>query len=324
MQQCLPSVMETEYKDFRVVVVDNASTDGSVTWLKQHYPKVSIIENGENYGFARGNNIAIEQSQAEYVVLLNNDVEVTPTWLSALVSRADRFATLGAVAPKLLHFERRNEFEYAGAAGGLLDNFGYPFARGRIFHTLEVDEGQYDDQHECFWATGAALLLRRSALMDVGLLDESFFMHMEEIDLCWRLRRSGYTVHCETSVAVYHIGGASLARDNPRKAYYNFRNSLLMLYKNGGRLQWPRRFAVRCILDSLAAVRFLLLGSPRSAAAILRAYAHAHRMKTIYDGQRTAEDEAPPPLNGSIILQYFVRRRRTASALSRYINSVRD
>ncbi len=307
LQKCLPSVMATRYETFRVVVADNASSDDTVDWIRERYPDVSIVEHDANYGFSAGNNRAIETSDADYVVLLNNDVEVHRDWLSHLVDRAESDHLIGAVSPKLLQFDDRGRFEYAGAAGGYLDEYGYPFARGRIFDTLEVDDAQYDNPASVFWGSGAALLIRRRILARTGLLDEHFYMHMEEIDLCWRIQRAGFTVVCEPQAIAYHIGGASLGPRDPRKVFYNFRNSLLMLYKNGGQRQWPRRFLVRLCLDGLAGIRFLLLGRPGAAWAIVRAYYSAHVLKSEYASQRGQEDEIPPSYRGSIAIAYYLR-----------------
>ncbi|MEO1077116.1 MAG: glycosyltransferase family 2 protein, partial [Bacteroidota bacterium] len=232
LEQCLPSVLATDFESFEIVVADNASTDDTVAWLAATHPEVRVIPHPENWLFARGNNEAIRHTESEYVCLLNNDVEVPPGWLAPLVRVLDTMPEVAAVQPKLLQHGDRTQFEYAGASGGFLDAVGYPFTRGRLFDTLEPDAGQYDDARDVFWASGAALLLRRSALDDVGLLDETFGMHMEEIDLCWRLWRAGWRVRVEPSAEVYHIGGASLPQGDPRKTYLNFRNSLLMLFKN--------------------------------------------------------------------------------------------
>ncbi len=220
--------------------------------------------------------------------------------------------TIGAVQPKLLQYHQRTHFEYAGAAGGFLDRFGYPFTRGRIFDTVEPDEGQYDDPGPIFWATGAAIMLRREALDRVGLLDEHFVLHMEEIDLCWRLQRAGYRIELVPESVVYHLGGSSLPRHDSRKTYYNFRNSLLLLYKNLPPAAWRRTFPVRVALDVLAFLRFVLLGKWGDAAAVVRAYRDAHRMRSFYRDQRPHNGEAVvlPPYRGSIALDYFLLRRR--------------
>jgi len=310
MQKCLPSVMESDAIGFNVIIVDNASTDRSVDWLKETYPSVEIVENAENLGYAGGNNAAIRRSFSEFVLLLNSDVEVARGWLEPLVQRIQSDPRIAAVVPKIMQYEDRHAFEYAGAAGGFIDDYGVPFARGRIFRTVERDRGQYEEPADVFWGSGAALLLRRSALDEVGLLDERFFMHMEEIDLCWRLRRAGYRIVYEPGSRVFHIGGASLDGSHPRKVYYNVRNSLLMVYKNGACPQWARRLSVRIALDSAAAIRFIVTGHPRTAAAIARAHRDAHRMSKHYKDSCPLTDEAPLPYRGSIAFDYHVRRKR--------------
>lgn len=317
LQQCLPSVVATDYPNLQILLADNASTDGSAAWVAATFPEVRIVRHPENWAFCRGNNAALPHATGAYVLLLNNDVEVPPGWLTPLVEVMETRPEVAAVQPKLLRYDDRDRFEYAGAAGGFLDRYGYPFTRGRLFFTMEEDQGQYDDARDVFWATGAALLLRRAALDAVGLLDERFVMHMEEIDLCWRLHRHGYRVRVEPASEVYHIGGGSLPQGNPRKVYYNFRNSLLMLYKNLPPAAWRRLFPQRVALDGLALLRALGAGRPREAAAILRAYADAHRMQSHYRDQRPPDD-APwtrPPYRGSIVLDYFLRGRRRFSDL---------
>ncbi|MFP4227872.1 MAG: glycosyltransferase family 2 protein [Salinivenus sp.] len=317
LQECLPSVMATDYPNFEVILADNASTDGSAAWVAREHPAVKIVRHPENWLFARGNNAALPHATGSYVVLLNNDVEVPPDWLGPLVDVMESDAGVGAVQPKLLQYDSRARFEYAGAAGGFLDRVGYPFTRGRLFDTMEADQGQYDEARDIFWATGAALLLRRSALDEVGLLDDTFEMHMEEIDLCWRLWRHGYRVRVEPSSAVYHIGGASLPQSSPRKTYYNFRNSLLMLYKNLPPALWRKTLPARVLCDTAAATRAVLSGRTDEAAAIVRAYRDALRLKGRYDPVRPASTDPPvrPPYQGLIAVDYFLRGRKTFSAL---------
>ncbi|MEM9998988.1 MAG: glycosyltransferase family 2 protein [Bacteroidota bacterium] len=315
LERCLPSVLATEFDGLEVVVADNASTDDTLAWLAATHPEVRVIAHPENWLFARGNNEAIRQTAldtapSDYVCLLNNDVEVPPGWLTPLVHVLDTMPDVAAVQPKLLQHGDRTRFEYAGASGGFLDAVGYPFTRGRLFDTLEPDTGQYDDARDVFWASGAALLLRRSALDEVGLLDEAFGMHMEEIDLCWRLWRAGWRVRVEPSAEVYHIGGASLPQGDPRKAYLNFRNSLLMLFKNLPPRAWLATFPRRLALDTLAATRALTAGRPREAAAIARAYLDAHRMRGTYLDRRPASSPVTLPYRGSIALDYFLRKRQ--------------
>ena len=317
LQQCLPSVVATEYPNLEIILADNASTDGSAAWVEKTFPTVKVVRHPENWLFCRGNNAAMPHATGAYVVLLNNDVEVSPTWLGPLVRLMEAEQDVAAVQPKLLQFDERSRFEYAGASGGHLDALGYPFTRGRIFDTLEADRAQYNNRADVFWATGAALLLRRSALDEVGLLDERFEMHMEEIDLCWRLQRAGYRICVEPASRAYHIGGGSLPQGNPRKAYYNFRNSLLTLYKNLSPSAWRRVFPLRALLDGVAVVRALGTGHTAEAQAILRAYRDAHRMKHHYDASRpsVSNGDTRPSYQGCIVWDYFVRQRQRFSDL---------
>lgn len=312
LQQCLPSVVESDYENLEIVLADNDSDDGSAAWVEATYPSVKIVRHPENWAFCKGNNEAIPHTTGDYIILLNNDVEVTPGWLTPLVAHMETHADVGAIQPKLLQYDDRTCFEYAGGSGGFLDRLGYPFTRGRLVFTLESDTGQYDDARDIFWATGAALLLRRSAIEETGLLDERFFMHMEEIDLCWRLQRAGYRVRVEPESVVYHIGGASLPQGNPRKTYYNFRNNLLLLYKNLPPSVWRRVFPQRVLLDGLALLRALAMGNGREFVAILRGYWHAHQMKANYKYSRPSKEEAPilPSYQGSLIWDYFACGRK--------------
>jgi GT2 family glycosyltransferase len=313
LQKCLPSVVASRYPNFEVVLADNGSSDGSAEWVEKTFPDVRVLRHGANLGFCAGNNRALEQTEGDYAVLLNNDVEVDPDWIAHLVDAADSDPRIAAAQPKLLQFDNRTRFEYAGAAGGHLDRFGYPFARGRVFFDLEEDTGQYDQAADIFWATGAALLLRRSALDEVGLLDEAFEFHMEEIDLCWRLRSAGYRIVVAPLARAFHVGGGSLSPGSPRKTRYNFRNSLLMLYKNLPPRAWRRVFPVRLLLDGLAAVRFLGSGQFRQAGAVFAAYADAHQMKGAYTQPR--EDTVPTSYEGSIVWDYWARGRKKFSDL---------
>ena len=317
LKQCLPSVVATQHDSFEIILADNASTDGSAEWVKETYPDVRVVTHPENWAFCKGNNEAIPYARGEYIVLLNNDVEVTPGWLSPLVETMQNDPLVAAVQPKLLQYTDRNRFEYAGASGGFMDKFGYPFTRGRLFFTLEIDEGQYDDDREIFWATGAAVMFRKSALDEVGLLDEQFYMHMEEIDLCWRLKRHGYRVWINPASIVYHIGGGSLPYGNARKTYYNFRNSLLMLYKNTPQSEWVRLFFTRASLDAIAMARALLSGKFNELGAIYKAYRDAHTMSQAYHDQRpeSVDGSARPPFQGSIVFHYFFKRRTKFSEL---------
>ena len=312
LKQCLPSVVSTAYPNFEVILADNASSDGSAEWVAEQFPSVRIVRHPENWGFSRGNNEALPHATGQYVLLLNNDVEVPANWLHPLVEVLETHPDVAAVQPKLLQHQARHCFEYAGGAGGFLDALGYPFTRGRLFMTMEQDTGQYDDPRDVFWATGAALLLRRTALDEVGLLDELFHMHMEEIDLCWRLWRHGWRVRVEPRSEVYHIGGASLPQGNAQKTYYNFRNNLLLLYKNLPPAQWKMIFPLRTTLDGAAVLRALLQRDADEARAILRAYRDAHLLHHHYQPAHPTGTVRPvlPSYRGSVVYDYFLRGRR--------------
>jgi len=314
LERFLPSVVATDYADFEVVVADNASGDGTAEWLAERYPQVVVVRHLENALFARGNNLAVPYAMGELLCFLNNDVEVPPGWLAPLVAALDDPGVV-AVQPKLLQHGDHGLFEYAGASGGFLDAFGYPFTRGRLFDTLEADTGQYDDARDVFWATGAALLVRRSAFEAAGGFDESFGMHMEEIDLCWRLQRAGGRVRVEPASEVYHLGGASLPKGDPRKMFYNIRNGLVMLAKNLPPAEARRVLRARRVLDAVAATRAWLGGNRAEADAIRRARREA--AERIRDLVPPPANEAPvlPPYRGSVVRDYFLRNRRRFSDL---------
>lgn len=319
LQRFLPFVVASSYSNVEVVVADNASTDDSVDWVRAALPSVRVIRHPENWGFCKGNNEAIRQTDGEFVVLMNNDVEVETNWLEPLVDEMLLDPTVAAVQPKLLDVDARSRFEYAGASGGHMDRYGFTFSRGRLFSTLEDDSGQYDDVQEIFWATGAATLLRRSALDVTGLFDERFEFHMEEIDLCWRLQKSGFAIRVVPRSRVYHAGGSSLPRDSARKTYFNYRNSLLMLDKNLPPKGRTRTFAVRVLLDSVAFLKSILSLSGNQAWAVARAYRDFIRLRSstteIADTGYRSETEVYPSYRGSIVVDYFVRRRKTFASL---------
>ncbi|MDX1420774.1 MAG: glycosyltransferase family 2 protein [Rubricoccaceae bacterium] len=312
LERFLPSVLATDYPDFEVVVADNASTDGTAEWLAEAHPEVLLVQHPHNWLFARGNNAAVPHATGHHLVFLNNDVEVPPGWLRPLVATLEALPDAAAVQPKLLQHADRTRFEYAGGAGGYLDALGYPFTRGRLFFTLEEDRGQYDDARDVFWASGACLAVRRKAFEAVGGFDEAFGMHMEEVDLCWRLWRAGWRVRVAPQSEVYHLGGASLPQGDPRKTYLNFRNSLVMLYKNLPPRVWRRVARARRALDGLAWVRALATGGRGEAAAVRRAYRDARALYPLYRDERPADDDSPvlPPYRGAVVLDYYARRRR--------------
>ena len=240
-----------------VFVADNASTDDSVDFVKSNFPSVKIIINSSNGGYAKGYNDALKQIDAEYFVLINSDIEVTDGWLSPIIDLMDSNKKIAACQPKLLDYKERNTFEYAGASGGFIDNFGYPFCRGRIFDDIEEDNGQYNDAIEIFWATGACLFVRASYFNEVGGLDEDFFAHQEEIDLCWRFKNKGYKIMVQPKSVVYHVGGGTLNASSPFKTHLNFRNNLFMLFKNLSTYNLLTTIPTRLVLDGVAALTFL-------------------------------------------------------------------
>lgn len=309
--------MATDHNSFEVLFVDNASTDLSVEWVQETYPSVRVVRHPENWAYCKGNNRAVEHARGEVLVLLNNDVEVEPDWLSPIQTAFLEDNQLGAAQPKIRQFVDRSMFEYAGAAGGFLDRDGYPFTRGRIFDTLEIDHGQYDEDVDLFWASGTALAFRKALFQELGGFEESFFMHMEEIDLCWRLKSIGYRVALIPESIVYHMGGASLSNLSSQKNYLNFRNNLLMLYRNLPPSIWRRVLVRRCVLDSLAFLKTLLAFKPAHAMAILRGYKDAFRMMGQFKQlcPSTAYHE-PLPYRGSVVLDYYLRDRKLFSDLA--------
>ncbi len=256
-----------------VFVADNASTDDSVDFVKSNFPSVKIIINASNGGYAKGYNDALKQIDAEYFVLINSDIEVTEDWLSPIIDLMDSDKKIAACQPKLLDYKKRNTFEYAGASGGFIDNLGYPFCRGRIFDDIEEDKGQYNDAIEVFWATGACLFVRSSHYNEVGSLDEDFFAHQEEIDLCWRLKNKGYKIMVQPKSVVYHVGGGTLNAGSPFKTHLNFRNNLFMLFKNLPTFSLFTTIPTRLLLDGVAALTFL--NKPKGLKHVL-AIAKAH------------------------------------------------
>ena len=285
LERFLPSVVEFSL-EADVVVADNASTDASLEYLKTNFSSLRVIELDRNYGFADGYNKALAQIDAEYYILLNSDVEVTDGWIAPLLSYMDKNSAVAACQPKLLDYKNKSSFEYAGAAGGFIDRYGYPYCRGRVFDTVEKDCGQYDDVCQVFWATGAAMMVRSKAYWAVGGLDGRFFAHMEEVDLCWRLKARGCEICCVPESAVYHVGGATLNKANPRKTFLNFRNNLLMLYKNLPEEELRHVMRVRALLDYVAAFKFLLSGSVGDFKAVLKARKEYKRMRRNYTDVR--------------------------------------
>jgi len=322
LQRYLPSVLQYSREEAEVYVADNASTDDSLALLQERFPEVRIITLERNWGFAEGYNKALAQIDAEYYLLLNSDIEVTHHWLTPLLEFMDAHDDVAACQPKLLSIFDRDRFEYAGASGGFLDRYGYPFCRGRVFDTVENDNGQYDYQSEVLWATGAALMVRARIYKEVGGLDRRFFAHNEEIDLCWRLRIMGYRIFCIPESVVYHVGGGTLPKGNPMKTYLNFRNNLTMLYKclPDDELRYVMRW--RWFLDYLAAFEMLLLkhnwGDFKAVCRARRAFKQWRKDfeadRQMIQSSRKAE-KIPEQRSFSLLWQYYVKGRKRFSDL---------
>lgn len=314
LEKCLPQVIQnSNYPNCNIVLVDNASTDDSVQFVKTNYPNIELVELSYNSGFAGGYNLSLKNRTADYFVLLNSDAEPGPNWLEPILEIASQNPNFGACQPKILDYFKRSHFEYAGAAGGYIDVFGYPFCKGRIFGNVEADLNQYNQSEQIFWASGAAMFIKREAWEKANGLDEAFFAHMEEIDLCWRLQLLGYTIHnCHNSV-FYHMGGATLSNQNPRKTYLNFRNSLLMLHKNLPSNIKNRRILQRKLFDGLAGVLFLIQGKPKHVVQIIKAhqYFDKHKQEFVISENTKPMTQLTGVLNASLVLGYFLKGKKT-------------
>jgi len=321
LEQFLPLVVTHTGSDAEIYVADNASTDDSIKFLKEKFPAVHLVQNPLNGGFAVGYNMSLTQIKADYYVLLNSDVEVTPNWVRAPVEMLERNKDVMAVQPKIKSYFDSKSFEYAGAAGGFLDVYGYPFCRGRIFDTIEKDEGQYNQASEIFWASGACLFIRSSVFHEMGGFDEDLFSHQEEIDLCWRMKLKGYKImYCPNS-EVLHYGGGSLPKSNPFKTYLNFRNNLIIICKNHPTRALKQIVFQRLTLDGLAAVRFLFKGDFGDFWAIARAHGHFYRTfrKTWKKRQAVQASVTNPEVSTiyrrSIVRKYFMEGKKLFSQL---------
>jgi GT2 family glycosyltransferase len=322
LEQFLPSVIRyTTHADVELVVADNGSTDDSITFLQTVYPQISRIVLSVNYGFAGGYNKALKEVNAEYYVLLNSDVEVTDGWLLPVINHLDNNKDIVAAQPKILAQRNKAYFEYAGASGGFLDKYGYPFCRGRIFMHVEEDKEQYDEPVDVLWATGACLFIRSKDFFEAGGFDASFFAHMEEIDLCWRLNCRGKRIVCLPSSVVYHIGAATLEKENPRKTFLNFRNNLIMLYKNLPQEKLKRVMMVRLILDYIAAIQFTLTGKYANAKEVIRAHKDFYDNRRLYrqarreNLQKRVTEKIGTIYPKSILAAYYLKWVRTFSKL---------
>lgn len=320
LAQCLPQVIQYSKADnVNILLVDNASTDDSVDYVKQHFGEdIAIIQLQQNEGFAGGYNRALASCTGDYFILLNSDAEPAHAqWIDELLELAEKNPNIGAAQPQILDYWRREKFEYAGAGGGFLDIYGFPFCRGRIFGEVEVDNGQYQNGLPIFWASGASLFIKRDVWNLAGGLDTLFFAHMEEIDLCWRIQLLGYQViSCPTS-AVYHMGGATLSNQNPRKTFLNFRNGLMMLYKNLPESTRPKKIVQRKLFDGLAGIFFLIQGKPKHTLQIIKAHREFDRIKhtlKISDNRKPLE-ELHGVFTGSLVFNFFFRNKKKWSQL---------
>jgi GT2 family glycosyltransferase len=314
LEQFLPSVVQhTIDNNTSVVVADNGSTDDSRAFTQSHYPMVEWLQLPQNYGFAGGYNKALAQIDAEYYVLLNSDVEVEAGWLEPMVEYMDLHSDVAACGPKIIDYKDKELFEYAGGAGGYIDRYGFPFCRGRVFTTIEKDLGQFDTMAQCIWVSGCCLLVRASAYSEASGLDERFFAHMEEVDLCWRMHNRGLKIVNLPTTRIFHVGGASLANEHPEKTFLNFRNSLLCVYKNTGNACWATTYIVRILLDTVAAAKFALTDGLPHSWAVFRAHREFNKLKKQYKEFRksnASESFAPGVFRHSLVVAYYLKGKK--------------
>lgn len=310
LEQFLPSVVNFSLDEATIYIADNASTDDSVSYVKTHFPSVKIIKNSQNGGYSKGYNDALKTIDADIYCLLNSDVEVTENWLKPITEAFKNDINTAIIQPKLLDFKEKTKFEYAGAGGGFIDVFGYPYCRGRIFNYLETDHGQFDDETEIFWASGACLFIRSKVYHEVGGLDEDYFAHQEEIDLCWRTQNLGYKVKYVGSSSVYHVGGATLKETNPHKTFLNFRNSLLNVVKNVPKERFLFVIFSRLLLDGIAGIKFIIELRPIHTLAIIKAHISLYKNSIKFLKKRKRlQKKSSYFKHTSIVSQYFIFHR---------------
>ncbi len=305
LEKYLPGIV-AHSSDFAIVVADNASEDDSIRYLSEYFPQISIIRHNKNHGFAGGYNEALKHLEAEYYVLLNSDVEVSPNWIEPILDWMEQDQSIAACQPKIRSYLEKRDFEYAGAAGGYIDYLGYPFCRGRIFDQIESDQGQYDDIKEIFWATGACMFVRASDFHSVGGFDATFFAHMEEIDLCWRFKLAGKKIFYHPQSIVFHLGGGTLHKSNPRKTFLNYRNGLLMLYKNLPDETLLKTLFTRLVLDGISGIKFITEGKISDCIAIIKA--HFDFYSKIRKIKREKNSQMTQIYPGSIVFEYFIKK----------------
>jgi GT2 family glycosyltransferase len=323
LKKFLPGmIVNSASQYFSVYVADNGSTDGSISWIKENHQAVSILKLEKNFGFAGGYDLALSGVEAQYYILVNSDVEVTAGWAETLTAFMDNNPEAAACQPKILSWHNRGNFEYAGAAGGYLDRYGFPFCRGRIFNNPEKDKAQYNSVKKVFWTSGACMIVRAEAWKRCGGFDPDFFAHMEEIDLCWRFHLSGYTLYQIPEVTVFHVGGGSLPYDSPFKVYLNFRNNLFMLYKNLPQRGLFITMFIRMVLDGVAAFTFLLQGKPKGLASVWKAHIDFYRnLKQLRIKRKAVERPFPANpgkyiLNKSVVFEFYIKGKKTFDRLN--------
>lgn len=319
LRKFLPTLVKNTNQELaRICIIDNGSTDGSLKYISENFQNIQLVKLDKNYGFTGGYNRGLKEIDAEYFMLLNSDVEVGMNWIEPLVELMDKNPEIGVCGPKLLDYNNRNKFEYAGAAGGYIDKYGYPFCRGRLFESIETDNGQYDKPEDCLWISGAALFIRSKLFFEAGGLDDDFFAHQEEIDLCWRIQNLGYRIVCEPKSKIYHVGGGALPKSNPFKTYLNFRNNLYLIVKNlpNNEIGWV--LFVRFFLDVVAAVRMIFQGNTKECKAVFRAYKDFLHNKSKMKQKRIKTNRKPSTeitgmYCGSIVFKYFLGKKKTSS-----------
>jgi GT2 family glycosyltransferase len=308
LEQFLPSVVKNS-PEATVYLADNASSDDSISFVTSEFPTIQIIKNAWNFGFAQGYNEALKEVDAEIFALVNSDVEVTPNWLQPIIETFQNYPQTAIIQPKILDYKRKDYFEYAGAGGGFIDKFGYPFCRGRIFETIEKDLGQYNDNCEIFWASGACFFIRSSVFKELNGFDIDFFAHQEEIDLCWRAKNKKYSIKYNGSSTVYHIGGATLNDENPKKTFLNFRNSLFMLTKNLPKQKLFKILLIRMVLDGIAGLRFLFQGKFTHLFAVLKAHFYYYHFINNNLNKRSEYQVNNYFERESIVVNYYLKKR---------------
>lgn len=310
LEQFLPSIVNFSEGVADIYVADNASTDDSINFIKSNFPSVKIVVNSKNGGYAKGYNDALEFIEADIYCLINSDIEVTANWLPPIIDVFQKEANTAIIQPKLLDFKNKEKFEYAGAAGGFVDYFGYPYCRGRVFNNLEDDNGQFNDTSDIFWASGACFFIRSSVFHKLGGFDEDYFAHQEEIDLCWRAQNEGFNIKYVGTSTVYHVGGATLQESNPRKTFLNFRNSLLTILKNVPRKHLAQVILVRLILDGVAGLKFVLELRPIHTWSVLKAHLSFYKnLRRFIKKRRQIQRKSDYSIHTSVVWQHFILAR---------------